>query len=211
MMHLSPEPSRGEFIPLDLEPHSPESLTRRLARVPPEDQARGYFFQATLEQVRLRGSDGAVRRCLEASGVEAPVAFFKYPLTSLLRMLYQATWELMGDSSFESTLYGLGRHVCAHFLSNPVGKSFLVVAGRNPRQLVEALPAGYRTAWDHGWVSLEWDGPRHCRSFLHAGLIPPPYIEGVLQHVFEAAGVVRPRVRSRSLSLSETAFDLTWD
>lgn len=189
---------------------SPEELARRLAWAPAEDRVRGYLFESTLEQVRLRGSAEAVRRCIEASGVEAPTAFFKYPFASLLRMIYQAAWELMGSASFEDTLRDLGRHVCQYFLENLVGRSFLAMVGRNPRQLTEALPAAYRTAWEHGWVSLRWMGPQHCVATHHGGVIPPPYVEGMILRLYEATGAVRPRVVSRTVELGETEYEISW-
>lgn len=189
---------------------SPEALERLLTRVPPEDRARGYVFQAVLEHVRLRGGDDAARRCLEVSGVEEPVAFFKYPVAPLLRLLHQATWELMGSSSFEATMSELGRQVCEHFLKTPVGRSFLVMVGNNPRQLVESLPVAYRTGWDHGHASLHWMGPQRCLATLHESVVPAPYLEGTLHRLFETVGVIHPRITSQAVSPSETEFDLSW-
>lgn len=202
----------GEQEQMEGEPPlgSPRDLERRLRLVPPEDAVRGYFFESTLEQVQRTGDAQAVRRCLEVSGVAAPAAFFKYPLSCLLPMLYHAAWALRGTGSFEASLHGLGRQVCQRFLENPVGRSLLMMSMKSPKLLAASLPVGYRTGWDHGRVTLRWAGPNHCIASIHGGLVPFPYIEGILQHLFEATGAVHERVTGRQLEISETEYVLRW-
>jgi uncharacterized protein (TIGR02265 family) len=189
---------------------SPQELERRLKRVPPGDTARGYFFQCTLEQVRSTGNPEALRRCLEVSGTETHTAFFKYPITALLRLLYHAAWALKGEGSFEQSLRHLGQHVAQDFLTNAVGKTLLLVAGKNLKLLADALPAAYPTGWDHGKGAVKWVGPRHCVASIHGNAVPYPYFEGIFLTVFQAVGAPHLQVKGRQVAVTETEYEISW-
>lgn len=190
---------------------SPEDLERRLALVPPRDTARGYFFNCALELVRLRGNEEALRRCLEVSGQEDFTAFFNYPMSTLLRLLYQAAWALEAPSGgFENALRELGQRTCVEFLGNSVGKALLLVAGRSARWLVDTLPSAYRTGWHHGEGAVKWLGPTRCLVSIHGNVVPYPYFEAVFQVVFQAAGTSGFQVRGRQRGPADTEYEMSW-
>jgi uncharacterized protein (TIGR02265 family) len=190
---------------------SPQELERRLALVRPEDTACGYFFNCALEEVR-RQDDGAVlKRCIEVLGQEKFAAFFNYPISSLLRLLYTAAWGLSEKhGGFERALRHLGRNVAQEFLRNTVGRTMLLLAGRNPKRLAEGLPSAYRTGWQHGISTVRWMGPGQYTAFIHGNVIPYPYFEGVLSEVLMATGVANVKVTGQQIGPADSEFALTW-
>ncbi|WP_375770237.1 DUF2378 family protein [Archangium gephyra] len=191
---------------------SPQALELRLSLIPPGDTVRGYFFNCALEQLRLHGNDEALRRWTEAGGLAAATAFFKYPMTDLLRLLYHVAWALMDSAgSFEEALRRLGRWTAKEFLRNSVGRTMLLVAGRNLKLLADGLPTAYRTGWEHGRGSVTWTGVRHCLLSIHGNVVPYPYFEGVFLEVFQAAGAANLKVKGWQVGPAETRYALSWD
>ncbi|MFY0526300.1 TIGR02265 family protein [Archangium gephyra] len=112
---------------------SPRELEQRLTLIPPGDTVRGYFFNCALEQLRLHVNDEAVRRWVEASGLEAPTSFFKYPMSTLLRLLYHVGWAMQDSSgSFEESLRQLGRRTAKEFLRKLGGQDDVVAVRKAP-------------------------------------------------------------------------------
>jgi uncharacterized protein (TIGR02265 family) len=191
---------------------SPEDLELRLKLVPPRDSARGYFFTCALELVRERGDEEALRRCLEVSGQKDFTALLKYPVSTLLRLLYQAAWALEGSSGgFENALRELGHRTAKEFLGNSVGKALLLVAGRSTKWLVDTLPSAYRTGWHHGTGAVKWTGPTQSLASIHGNVVPAPYFEGVFQAVFQAAGAPGFQVRGLQRGPTDTEYELSWE
>ena len=191
---------------------SPRDLELRLTFVPLGDTARGYFFHCAVEPVRELGDPEALRRCQEASGLESPTRFFKYPIGALLRLLYQSAWALTDScGSFEEALRQLGRRVATDFLDSPVGKTMLLLAGGNLKQLADTLPMAYRTGWGHGVGAVVWTAPSTCRVSIHGNVIPAPYFEGIFLEVFQAAGATHLKVKGRQVGLAATEYELSWD
>lgn len=189
---------------------SPRDLEKRLQRVPPGDTVRGYFFRSPLEQVRLTGNPEALQRCLEIRGKEVPTAFFKYPITALLQLLYHAAWALEAPRGFEESLRYLGQRVAQDFLENAVGKAMLLAGGKNLKLLANNLPAAYRTGWDHGHGAVKWTRPQQCLVSIHDNVIPHPYFEGIFLQVFQAAGAKHLRVKGWQVELTHTEYELSW-
>lgn len=190
---------------------SPEDLALRLTLVPPRDTARGYFFNCALEQVRLRGDAEALGRCQEASGEKDFTAFFNYPISALVRLLYEAAWALEDSSGgFENALRELGQRVAREFLGNSVGKALLLVAGKSLRWLTDSLPTAYRTGWHHGEGAVRWLGPTRCLVSIHGNVVPYPYFEGIFQEVFQAAGATGFQARGRQRGPADTEYELSW-
>ncbi len=191
---------------------SPEELEWRLTLVNPADTARGYFFNCALNQVRLHADAEALKRCTELLGEEKITPFFNYPITTLLRLLYNATWSLSEKhEGFEKTLQHLGRQVAQDFLSNAVGKTLLLLTGKAPTQLVNSLPSAYRTGWHHGQGAVKWTSPRQCIASIHGNVIPYPYFEGVFQQVFGAMGVVNMQVKGRQVEPVTSEYAFSWN
>ncbi|WP_395832569.1 TIGR02265 family protein [Archangium violaceum] len=190
---------------------SSRDLEERLVLTPPGDTARGYFFSCALEQVRLHGDEKALKRCLEVSGQDAFTAFFSYPISSLLRLLFCSAWSLKAPTEgFEDSLRHLGRHVARHFRTNSVGRAMLVLAARSPKRLADSLTATYPTGWGHGKGSVKWAGPQQCIAYIHGNVIPYPYFEGIFLELFEAAGATDLKVKGRQVRLADTEYEISW-
>jgi uncharacterized protein (TIGR02265 family) len=190
---------------------SVRELEQRLALLSPADTARGYFFNCALEQIRHEADEAVLKRCLEVSGREKPVAFFNYPISALLRLLYDAAWTLSEKyQGFEGALRYLGRQVGQEFLNSAVGKALLLLSMRNPKQLVDSLPSAYKTGWQHGTGSVRWTGPGRCIARIQGNVIPYPYFEGVFQSVFKALGLEHVRVKGRQVGPADTEYEISW-
>jgi len=108
--------------------------------VRPEDTLRGFLFGATLKAVRSQGDEAAVLRCLKAASGVGFLAFFCYPVPSLLRMLYSAAWSLSGShGGVEEALRCLGRRAALDFLASPAGRALLKLSVNEPRRLFNNL------------------------------------------------------------------------
>jgi uncharacterized protein (TIGR02265 family) len=191
---------------------SPRELESRLKLIPLGDNVRGYFFNCALAPLRLPGNEEALRRCVEACGLEAPTAFFKYPMSALLRLLYHVAWALKDSSgSFEEALRQLGQRTAKEFLAGSVGRTMMLVARSNPRLLAESLPIAYRTGWEHGWGTVSWTGVTQCLTSIHGNVVPYPYFEGVFLEVFQATGATNLKVRGWQVATADTRYVLSWD
>jgi uncharacterized protein (TIGR02265 family) len=178
---------QGGFMDDTVELGSPGELEKRVALVRPEDTMRGFFFAAALKAIRNQGDEAAVNRCLEAVGREQFLAFFRYPIAPLLRLLYVASWSLSGThGGFEGALRYLGRQAAPDFLESPMGRILLKLAGNEPRRLFGALPSAYRALMRHGECSVGWTGMQSGVIRFKGNVIPPPYFEGAVRTVFEA-------------------------
>lgn len=182
-----------------------------MALARPEDTACGYFFNCALDEVRRQGDEALLKRCIEVLGQEKFAAFFNYPITSLLRLLYTASWGMSEKhGGFEKALRHLGRDVAQHFLRNTVGRTMLLLAAKNPKRLAEGLPSAYRTGWQHGRSTVQWTQPGQYLAFIHGNVIPYPYFEGVLSEVFMATGADNVRVTGRQIGPVDSEFSLSW-
>lgn len=191
---------------------SPRELEVRLTLIPLGDTVRGYFFNCALELLRLQGNEEALRRGIEACGLEAPTPFFKYPMSALLRLLYHVAWALKDSSGgFEEALRQLGRRTAKEFLAGSVGRTMLLLAGRNLKLLADSLPIAYRTGWEHGGGSVSWSGVRQCLVSISGNVVPYPYFEGVFLEVFHAAGATNLKVKGWQVGTADTRYELSWD
>ncbi|WP_257457211.1 DUF2378 family protein [Archangium lipolyticum] len=190
---------------------SPQELERRLAVVRPGDTACGYFFNCALDEIRRQGDAALLRRSIDVAGQEKFAAFFNYPITSLLQLVYTAAWGLSEKhGGFEGAMWHLGSHVAQEFLRNTVGRTMLLLAGKNPKRLAEGLPSAYRTGWQHGASTVQSSGPGRYTAFIHGNVIPHPYFEGVLSEVLIATGVANVKVTGRQIGPADSEFSLSW-
>lgn len=190
---------------------SARDLELRLTLIPREDTVRGYFFTCALEQLRLHGQEEAVRRWVETSGMEPPTAFFKYPMSALLPLLYQTAWAMKDTTgSFEESLRQLGYWTAQVFLESAVGRAMVMLATKNPKRLADTLPTAYRTGWGHGEGAVTWSGASHCHPAIHGNVVPAPYFEGVFLRVFQAVRAPNLKVKGWQEGPANTRYDISW-
>ncbi len=194
-----------------METGSQAELEQRLALARPEDTLRGFFFTAALKVVRKECDETVLRRCLEASGEGRLMAFFSYPVGSLLRLLYAAAWALsQRHGGFDAAMRHLGRQVVPDYLESSAGRLLTMLPVGAPKLLLGNLPPTYRTAILHGECSVTWTGANRCVLLIQRNALPMPYFEGALQGVFESLKLKHVKIVGRQAGPMESEFSLSW-
>jgi uncharacterized protein (TIGR02265 family) len=194
-----------------METGSQAELEQRLALVRPEDTLRGFFFNAALKVVRKECDETVLRRCLEASGEGRLMAFFSYPVGSLLRLLYTAAWALSEKhGGFDTAMRHLGRQVVPDYLESSAGRLLTMLPVGAPKLLLGNLPPTYRTAVLHGECSVTWTGANQCVLLIQRNALPMVYFEGALQGVFETLKLRQVKIVGRQAGPMESEFTLSW-
>ena len=186
-------------------------LEQRLALARAEDTLRGFFFTAALKVVRNECDETVLRRCLEASGEGRFMAFFSYPVSPLLRLLYAAAWALSEKhGGVDAALRYLGRQVVPDYLESSAGRLLTMLPAGAPKLLLSNLPPTYRTAVMHGECSVTWTGANRCVLRIQRNALPMPYFEGALQGLFESLRFKHVKVVGRQVGPQESEFSLSW-
>lgn len=194
-----------------MEKGSQQELEHRLALSGPEDTLRGFFFNGALEVVRSLEDPSALERCIRAAGGERFMTFFSYPVGALNRLLYAAAWELSGThGGFGGALRYLGQRVAPVYLQSGAGRVLLMLAGGEPRRMLEGLPSAYRTSVRQGECTVQWSGPTRGRVLVKGSTLPTEYLEGALRGVFECTRVAEVNATGRQVSLRDTEIDVSW-
>jgi uncharacterized protein (TIGR02265 family) len=188
-----------------------KELEQRLAALTPKDTTRGFLFGAALDVVKSQVSEDAAKRCTEAAGGGSYNAFFSYPVSTLLKLVYAASKELSGKyGGFDGALQQLGYRAAPRFLESTTGKMLLSLVGKEPKRLIDSLPTAYRTAWDHGSCALKWTGPKSGRlSYMNA--MPVAYFAGSVQQMLTAANLKGIQVTGRQVGLTACEVDFSWE
>ena len=188
-----------------------EDFGRRMALARPDDTAKGMFFNGVLTAVeRMLGAD-AVRVVLEASGERKFVDFFNYPITSFLKMSFTATALLESVSGgHDAAFRRLGVQATNDFLGTAVGKTLLMLAGRDPKRLLSAVPGAFKTCVSYGERKMEFAGETRGTMTMLRDFMPFHYHEGVIEAVILALGVKDVHVKGRSLGTLDAAYDISW-
>jgi uncharacterized protein (TIGR02265 family) len=165
---------------------SRQELERRLALIKPKDMARGYMLSSVLKVVGEHADEEAVKRCMAVVGERSFPTFFNYPVTSFLKLLYTAGWEVSGAlGSFEAALHAFGDQLGTEFKATMVGKALVALDGIDTKHLLLGFPHSQPTGLAHGALSLQWTGVK-SGVFLYNGiLVPYPYFVGCLYNIFK--------------------------
>jgi len=194
-----------------MEKGSPQELEQRLALSRPEDTLRGFFFTGALDVVRGLDDDMALRRCIEAAGGSRFMAFFSYPVGALNRLLYTAAWALSErHGGFEPAMQRLGHRVAPEYLESGAGRVLMMLAGGEPRRMLNGFPSAWRTSVRHGECSVRWTGPNRGVVVVKASTLPSDYLVGAVQGLFETTQVADVNATGRQVSLSETEVHVSW-
>ncbi|MFL5357317.1 TIGR02265 family protein [Archangium sp.] len=194
-----------------MEKGSQQELEHRLALGGPEDTLRGLFFTGALEVVRGLEDPTALECCIAAAGGERFMTFFSYPVGTLNRLLYAAAWALSsGHDGFGGAMRYLGQRIAPVYLQSGAGRVLLMLAGGEPRRMLDGLPSAYRMAVQHGLCSVQWTGPARGRVLFQGSTLPTEYLEGVVRGLFESSRVAQVNTTGRQVSLRETEIDVSW-
>jgi uncharacterized protein (TIGR02265 family) len=186
-------------------------LERRLVEVRDADTARGLVLNRLFDLVREHAGEDAARRC-DPRGKGSRFELFAYPAREYLEAAWSAEAaigrELGGEDAF---FEALGRHSVIGFLGSALGRAIFAVAGRDPRRLVAAAPAGYRAAASYGERTVEWLGEKGARLAMRRDFMPPAFHRGVILAALEGADARRPIVAARATGLLDAEYDIRWE
>jgi uncharacterized protein (TIGR02265 family) len=189
-----------------------QEMEQRLALATPQELVRGLFFNSMLGLVKTLGHQGAMERCLEASGEHQFMDFFQYPVSTLIRMTYTAGHELSaGYGSFEEALRRMGQQAMADFLDSAMGKTLRHMAGQDIRTLVSSMQGMYRMTTNYGERQVRWEAPCRGRLLLQRNFIPCAYHEGGLRMTLDRMGVQNVRVVGRQTGPVDSEYEFSWD
>ena len=148
-----------------------------------------------------------------AAGGKKFVDFFNYPIAEFLPVAFLAA-ELVGGGAtplaLESGVRSLGRQATDDFLGTAVGKTLLMLAGSDPRRLMNSLASGYKTAVSYGTRTLTWKGNNSCVLSMRRDFMPHPYHEGVLLQVLTAVGGKQVQAKGLRVGLLDTDYEISW-
>lgn len=185
-----------------------DDLAARLALATPADSAKGMFFNGVLVAVEKLLGEDAREICRRASGERKFIDYFNYPIAQFLPMAFTAVKLLEPKlGSYEKAFFQLGHQAIDDFLGSGIGKTLLVLAGKEPGRVLAAAPSAYKTAVSYGERRLEMRNGRFV-LVVRRDFMPASYHEGVLVAVLTALGVPNPQVHGRSVGLLDTDYEV---
>lgn len=192
-------------------PADPNDLARRTAAATDADTSRGLNFNTLFALVRDQLGDAAAKAC-DPAGKGSRVDFFAYPVADYLRIAWAAADRLEGKlGGVEGVWRELGRRTVTGFLASAIGRTVFAMAGKDPRKVVAAGPAGYRTAVSYGDRRVEWLGEKQGRMLFKRDFMPAAFHAAVIQAALEATDAVKPAVRGREAGFLESTYDISWE
>jgi uncharacterized protein (TIGR02265 family) len=184
---------------------------RRIAECTESDTSRGLNFNRLFDLVREHLGDDAARLC-DPQGKASRTDFFSYPVSDYLKCAWNAADRLEPKlGSVDAVWAELGRRTVTGFLASVLGRTIFAIAGRDPRRIVSAGPAGYRSAVSYGVRTVEWRGERSARMVFRRDFMVPAFHRAVMLAALEASDARSPRVVARALGLLDSEYELDWD
>jgi uncharacterized protein (TIGR02265 family) len=184
---------------------------RRIAECRDSDTTRGLNFNRLFDLVRDHLGDEAARLC-DPQGKGSRTDFFSYPVAEYLKAAWNAADRLEPRlGSVEAVWTELGRRTVTGFLSSVLGRTIFAMSGRDPRRIVSAGPAGYRSAVSYGERTIEWRGDKRARMVFRRDFMVPAFHSAVMLAALEASDAENPRVEARALGLLDSEYELSWD
>ncbi|WP_224361427.1 DUF2378 family protein [Hyalangium versicolor] len=194
-----------------------ESAYARYVPLPTsEDTVRGMFFNGILSLVKTYGGEPALGQCRALLGdirfERSFISFSSYPARDFLRLCVAASQVLAPSlGNPEETARQLGIYTSRDFLHSMAGKTLMVLAGGSPQRLLGSISQAYRAAVSFGDRRVTPKGDKCVIVTYTRDFFPLYHSEGVLLAVLEALRVKKPQVRSRSLGLLDSEYEVTWE
>ncbi len=190
-----------------------DDLAQRLALATTADTCKGMFCNGLFQAVSRAKGESGLELLKDAAGGRKFVDFFNYSITEFLPLAWVAAEMVGGGSSsmqLEGGIRSLGRQATDDFLATAVGKTLMMLAGSDPRRLMNSLASGYKTAVSYGTRSVTWQGPTRCVFAMRRDFMPHPYHEGVLLQVLAAVGGKQVLARGLRVGILDTDYELSW-
>ncbi|MGZ3461707.1 MAG: TIGR02265 family protein, partial [Archangium sp.] len=181
-----------------------QELEERLALIPPADTVRGILLNSVLRAVREVGDEALVKRCLEVTGEETLFAFFSYPASMMVRLLYVAAGELSdSQGGVTAALRSLGGAMSPDFLGSVTGRALMLLSGTSVKRMLSTMPSAFAATINHGSCGVEWMGQSGGRLVIKGNAVPCAYFEGSLRRTLDMMQKRGVRVVGRQLGLLE--------
>jgi uncharacterized protein (TIGR02265 family) len=192
-------------------PADREDLARRLAAASDADTTRGLNFNALFALVRDELGEGACRE-IDPARKGSRVDLFSYSMRDYLRAAWDAADRLEPRlGSIEAVWHELGTRTVRGFLSSVLGRAIFAIAGRDPRRLISAGPAGYRAGASYGERKVEWLGERHARLVFKRDFMPSAFNRAVVLTAVQSTNARNPRVDAKDTGFLESVYEISWD
>jgi uncharacterized protein (TIGR02265 family) len=185
-------------------------LEQRIALASPSDTCKGMFHNGLFQAAQRAQGERGTERMKEAARGMKFVDFFNYPIAEFLPLAWLAADLVGGKEGLEAGIRSLGRQATDDFLGTAVGKTLILLAGSDPKRMMNSLAAGYKTAVSYGTRSVSWKAPNHCVFSMKRDFMPHPYHEGVLLQVLTAIGGKNVQAKGQRVGLLDTDYEITW-
>lgn len=190
---------------------TPEDLEQRLRWIPLGDTVRGILFNSLLEAVRQEVDEEAFQRCITAAEAPHFLAFFNYPVRSLLKLTYTAAWALSEKyGGFEKAMHQLGNRAVPDFLESPIGWMLRAVTGVDARRILNWVPVVFPTVYNHGSFKLTWLDDKQGRGVMSGALFCPPFTEASIGQLLTPFHLPELSIRARRVGLLDTEVLVSW-
>jgi uncharacterized protein (TIGR02265 family) len=200
----TPPPVEGTTEALD----TPSAVAWRLTQASQRDVVAGMFFLSTMEEIARLASPtaaDAARRLALGSVRRAFEPFYRYPVVELLRLMDMGAKLVGGD--YAAVLARFGCAATQAFLDSPMGRTLLLLGGKEPHRLLLTLASGHHAPASFSARTYQRIGPNSAVIHYSAEMLGPSWSAGSIEQSFQAVFGFRPRVHVLA-SLDTGALDL---
>ena len=177
------------------------------------DAIMGVFFNSTLSHLeRQIGTVAVVTVQREILGGEGIVAFFRYPVRDLLRILGRALDFQRGPNNEVAFLHGLGRAAVRGILNTPLAQAVGMLGKGKPNALLASAPTAFMTLATYGERRHVEKDPGSATMSYKRDLLGPAFSAGLAEQALESLGQVRATASATALNASSSDFtlELSW-
>jgi uncharacterized protein (TIGR02265 family) len=143
----------GSTMKVRRSPPEAEALPQRKAMVRHQDTMRGVVFQAIERELTRAAGPGAVAEVRTKAGLRHTHfdAMSKFPLMDFITYQEAAAEKLAPlVGGYDEAVWKMGGAAAEAFFDSIAGRTMALLAGRDPTQLLNAVPAGYTLLVSYG-------------------------------------------------------------
>jgi uncharacterized protein (TIGR02265 family) len=180
----------------------------RLAKIRPDQLARGVWFKMLRDEVARRGHAHAYDR---EAGPHDAITFKMYPLDDYLRRLVIAGALIASPARVHDGMRDLHRESVRYFTKSILGRLIISVMRPTPHELLKQIERSRPHVASYGTFRYEYRGPRSAAMHLSD---EPVYIEsaqlGSMLSALDACGIVAAETSVTVHSFSSGTIVAEW-
>lgn len=187
---------------------TPAGMASRLAQASQRHVVAGMFFLSTVEEIARLASPttaDSARRLALGSPRRSFEPFYRYPVVELLRLMDMGAQLIGGD--YAAVLARFGCAATQAFLDSPMGRTLLLLGGRDPHRLLLTLASGHHAPASFSARTYECTSSNSALIHYSAEMLGPSWSAGSIEQAFQAVFGFRPRVHVLA-SLDTGSLDL---